>query len=206
MANIESGKTHKEAQYPEELWSYASGGNGYTKGPEVVIAEYMQKKGFGVSVRSEENRPGVVAIYASPQEKTKLDSLIKTPEYSAIFNALAGHVGKPEEPNVEKCEWDGGTKRRVQALYWQNRWQYAQHMLESPVKLAQASGGLPWITGAEDAKEGYAEYLREVIQGAKLQEQRLLRFQRPLDTSDVSHLLEEVVYKYLFHRPHSNKG
>jgi hypothetical protein len=202
MAPIEFGKRHKEAQYPEGLWSYASGGNGYAKGPEVVIAEYMEKRGFGISVRSEENKPGVVAIYASPQEKPKLDRLVKTPEYTAIFNALAGHIGEPENPDVEQCDWDEATKRRVQALYWRNRWQYSQHILGNPTKLAQVAGALPWKTGAEDAKESCSDYLGKVIDGAKREEQRLLRSQRPLDASDVGHLLEDVVHKYLFPRPY----
>jgi hypothetical protein len=197
MASKEFGQIHKEAQYPEELWSYASGGNGYAKGPEVVIAEYMEKKGLGVSVRSGEDRPGVVAIYVSPQEKRKLDVLVKTPEYSAIFDALAARIGNPEEPDVEQCEWDERTKRRVQALYWRNRRQYALHILGNPIKLAQVSGGLAWTTGAEGARERCAEYLREVIRGAKREERKLLKSQRPLNVSDVGHLLEGIVDNYL---------
>jgi hypothetical protein len=202
MATREFGQIHKEEQYPEELWSYASGGNWYAKWPEVVIAEYMEKKGLGVSVRSGEDRPGVVAIYASPQGKTKLDTLVKTPEYLAIFNAVAGHIGKPEVPEVEPCEWDESTKHRVQALYWRNRWQFAQLILRNPIKLAEISGGLPWVTGAKEARENCAEYLREVIQGARREEQKLLESQRLLNTSNVEHLLEGIVNKYLSRPPY----
>ena len=201
MATIEFGTIHKEAQYPEELWSYASGGDGYAKGSKVAVAEYMEKKGLGVSVQPGERGPGIVAIYASPQGKTALDKIVKTPEFSAISEALVGHFGKPE---VEQCKWDESTKQRVQALYWQSRRRYAQHLLENPIKLAQVSGGPPWITEANEARENCAQYLRKVIHEAELKEQELLRSRQPLNASDVGHLLEDVVNNYLY-RPHSRR-
>jgi hypothetical protein len=200
MASIEFGNTHKEAQSPDELWSYASGGDGYAKGPKVAVAEYMEKKGLGVSVRLGERGPGIAAIYASPQGKRALDKIVKTPEFSAISEGLVGHFGEPE---VEKCKWDKTTKQRVQALYWQSRRRYAQHLLENPIKLAQVSGGLPWITGAKEIRENCAEYLRTVIQEAELKEQELLGSGQPLSASEVGHLLEEVVDKYLSTPPSS---
>ena len=197
MATIEFGTIHKEAQHPEELWSYASGGDGYAKGPKVAVAEYMEKKGLGVSVRSEERGPGIVAIYASPQGKTALDKIVKTPEFSAISEALVGHFDQPE---VEQCKWDQSTKERVRALYWQSRRRYAQRLLENPVKLAQVSGGLPWLTEAEEARENCAEYLRRIIYESELKEQGLLGSHPPLNTSEVGHLLQDVVNKYLPYR------
>jgi hypothetical protein len=128
-----------ESHNPEEFWGYASGGKEYAKPPEVIIAEHMQQKGVGISVRSEEDRPGDVSIYASQEGKTKLDAIVKPPEVSAIFAALAGNIRPPKVPDVERCEWDVPTKQRVQALYWRNRWQFSQHILDSTLAIWEGS-------------------------------------------------------------------
>jgi len=148
-----------------------------------VLPQILAEKGLSVSISKCETDLHFVEVYASPFGSRVLEKLEETPEFDAICSALSGTV--VSEIEVEDCNWDESTKRRVQALFWQSRADFFEKMA-SHIKRPLSFYGR--VTEQRDEDE---------VQKSRILTRELLGDLPQLSPEDIRSLLTEVVDRVL---------
>lgn len=80
--------------------------------PAVVVAEYLARRGLGIWINSNPDRPELRIINGDPTGHKLFDSIASTPEFLAMVHASNGGLRRMD---LTPCRWDTDTQARLLA-------------------------------------------------------------------------------------------
>ncbi|MBI2327342.1 hypothetical protein HYU92_03380 [Candidatus Curtissbacteria bacterium] len=150
--------------------------------PTLIAAQILAQKGHDVRIDQEaidqkgRPLPGRIVINGSDEGKNLLNQLINTPE----LNALAGAVFHLWEPATNQCsQWEEQTRRKVLALYWQNKALFEKKQSEE----------------AQSIDSG--EYRKGLAQENQRKAESILGELEPLTADQIRSLVEQAANNFL---------
>lgn len=166
-----------------------------------ILANTLARKGLGVTIEMREGRfvnrrtirmdDKASAIYAEVEDSPEFQALVLS---NAVTEAFLPYVeSRRLEQVLQQCQWDDQTKRRVLALYWQNRAAFCQKEAKGFSKMEDPDGYLK----AEEYQKRWSEDAEDAMTEAR----ELLGESRPLILDDIRLLTEQVVDRVLAQSP-----
>lgn len=171
-----------------ERWTYAVH-NPKVEDPRILLADELARHGCAVEFREAKRGRNTVAIFASAEARTVLQTAAATPAFDALVLARSGRL---DAPDVTRTTWDDETKARVRALFWQRKVEDIEARLRkcsAYETLYQDSGNHEALAETKRSMEELAQELNRAQ--AKLN--RVLGERSPLREPEWQQLVRQIV-------------